>query len=157
MRVLIVCQPTEGGVAHFVETLCAAGTQAGHSVVVASPFAPEFVMKITKANGTHFRLELRRQPSPRDLLAVMKIARLAKDFDIVALQSSKAGILGRLAMRKSSTVIYSPHGWSYLMHSKLRSFYYLAEFSLFRRAKLHAVSVREAELAPVRKFSIPLP
>jgi glycosyltransferase involved in cell wall biosynthesis len=57
-----------------------------------------------------------RQPSPRDVLSVFRVARLAHRADVIHAHSSKAGLVARLAavlVGRSRRCVFTPHGWSF--------------------------------------------
>ena len=51
----------------------------------------------------------------RDLAAVMRLASMLRDVDLLHTHSSKAGILGRAAARLAGipAVVHTVHGWSF--------------------------------------------
>ena len=51
----------------------------------------------------------------RDILAVMRLAGMLRDVDLIHTHSSKAGILGRAAARLAGVpgVVHTVHGWSF--------------------------------------------
>jgi len=74
---------------------------------------------------THLFKHLKRNINPyHDFLAILEIAKFLKQrqFDIIHLNSSKAGVIGALANKlavllantKHTKVIYTAHGWAYL-------------------------------------------
>ena len=69
--------------------------------------------------------------APRDLLAVLRIRKLARDHALVHLHSSKAGAVGRLALaslgRRRPPSVFTPHGWSWLVGGRLAPVYRLLE------------------------------
>ena len=70
---------------------------------------------------------MRRPPHPSDILAVMRLRRLARTHDLVHLHSSKAGVVGRLAVAslgpRRPPVVFTPHGWSWLVGGWLAPLY----------------------------------
>jgi glycosyltransferase involved in cell wall biosynthesis len=57
-----------------------------------------------------------RGPSPRDVLSVFRVARLARRADVIHAHSSKAGLVARLAavlVGRSRRCVFTPHGWSF--------------------------------------------
>lgn len=147
MRVAIVCQPTEGGVAkHAVETARAL-VAAGHGVTVVTSPRGWLAERLGEAGVPLRPVDLRRSPTWRDLAALWRIRRELRSADVALLESSKAGALGRL-VKGRTPVVYAPHGWSFLMTSRLRLVWLLVERALARRTDaLLAVSAGEAEAA----------
>ena len=67
----------------------------------------------------------------RDLDAVVRLASMMRDVDLVHTHSSKAGILGRVAARLAGVraVVHTVHGWSFndVQAAPVRRFYVEAE------------------------------
>lgn len=112
--VLLLAQPTSGGVARHVRDL-AEGLAARDWVVrVGCPGEGPLAERLTEAGIGVESLPYVRSVSPRDDLAALAatrrlIARLAPA--IVHCHSSKAGFLGRLAVRSlgDRNTVYTPH------------------------------------------------
>jgi glycosyltransferase involved in cell wall biosynthesis len=136
-RVLIVYQPTDGGVGRHVADIAAGLADHGYEAVLCGPGPPE---QLRHRDPPIRRLELQRAVAPRadlaNLRAFMRIAGEVKP-DIVHAHSSKAGAiarLGRLA-RPRTPVLYTPHGYSFAGH-------------FTRRAERAAYRETERALAP---------
>lgn len=89
----------------------------------------------------------------KDMAALKEMKKIVKDVkpDIVHLNSSKAGILGRWLFRNSKTpVFYTPHGYSFLMTniSKKKKLFYksLEKFFAFKNIETIACSKSEYEI-----------
>ncbi len=151
LDVLMVSQPVSYGVAVFVRQLTEAAVAAGHRVTVACP-GPDrgpLAAWVRDAGATHVALGMAREPSPRDLLGLWSIRRLAKGRDVVHLHSSKAAALGRVAVatlgRRRPAVVFTPHYWSWLVGGRMAGLYRWIERRLARRCDaIVAVSEREA-------------
>lgn len=151
LDVLMVSQPVSYGVAVFVRQLTEAAVVAGHRVTVACPGPDRGPLAgwVRDAGATHVTLNMAREPSPRDLLGLWSIRRLAKGRDVVHLHSSKAAALGRVAVatlgRRRPAVVFTPHYWSWLVGGKMAGLYRWIERRLARRCDaIVAVSEREA-------------
>jgi glycosyltransferase involved in cell wall biosynthesis len=72
-----------------------------------------------------------RQPTPGDIPAVLRMRRLFERADVVHLHSSKAGALGRLALRslgrRAPASCFTPHGWSWLVGGRMAPVYRMYE------------------------------
>ena len=117
-RILIVSQATVDGVAVCVRDLVQAAAGAGYRVTVACPAAGNLPAWIRQRGAAWERLEMRRRPHPSDIMAVMRLRRLARTHDLIHLHSSKAGVVGRLAVAslgpQRPPVVFTPHGWVWL-------------------------------------------
>ncbi len=82
----------------------------------------ELITEVRKRNIDLMILpELVREINPtKDFLALVKLAKYIRkeNFDIVHTNSSKAGILGRLAAKLAGTpvILHTVHGWAYHNH-----------------------------------------
>jgi glycosyltransferase involved in cell wall biosynthesis len=126
-RILIVSQVTVDGVAVCVRNLVQAAIGAGYQVTVACPEAGHLSAWVRQRGAAWERLEMRRSPHPSDILAMMRLRRLARTHDLVHLHSSKAGVAGRLAVAslgpRRPPVVFTPHGWSWLVGGRLAPLY----------------------------------
>jgi glycosyltransferase involved in cell wall biosynthesis len=126
-RVLIVSQATVNGVAICVRDLVQAAVSGGYQVTVACPSNGDLPAWVRERGASWEPLEMRRSPHPGDLLAVMRIRRLARTQGLVHAHSSKAGVVGRLAVaslgRRRPPVVFTPHGWSWLVGGRLAPVY----------------------------------
>jgi len=127
LRILHVSQPTDGGCAIAVRFLAEAGTRAGHTVTVACPRQSDLPGWITDVGAHWHPLPMVRQPTPGDISAVLRLRRLFQRADVVHLHSSKAGALGRLALRslgkRAPASCFTPHGWSWLVGGRMAPAY----------------------------------
>ena len=120
MRVLHICQPTDGGAAVVVAQLARAGVAAGDTVTVACPGGAYLAEWVTQAGARWVKLSLQRSPTWRDLHMCARIRPLLVQADVVHLHSSKAGAVGRIAALTTRSarpqIIFTPHGWSWYVH-----------------------------------------
>lgn len=150
-RVLMVSQATVDGVAVCVRDLVAAAVSAGYDVTVACPSAGPLAAWAGDRGADWVRLEMRRPPHPTDVLALLQIRRLARSHGLVHLHSSKAGAVGRIASaslgRQRPPVIFTPHGWSWLVGGPLAPLYRQLERTMFGLAtEVVAVSGEERDV-----------
>ncbi|MEU1725843.1 glycosyltransferase [Nonomuraea sp. NPDC005692] len=115
-RVLHVTQPTEGGVAAYVESACADQRRRGWTVAVAAPPRGPLGERLAALGLPHLPWPAVRAPHPADLLAAAVLGRIVRRFrpDVVHLHSSKAGLVGRAVLRGRVPTLFQPHGWSWL-------------------------------------------
>ena len=117
MRILHVSQPTEAGVALVVRQLAADQVRRGYEVVVACPAEGPLAGEVREVGARHEEWGAGRAPG---IAVVRETARLnrivqAVEPDLVHLQSSKAGLAGRLALRGRLPTLFEPHAWSFFV------------------------------------------
>lgn len=117
-KVLQVCQPADGGVAHQVSVLAQAMRDRGLPVGVAC--SPGALSERLRGSGIEvYELPLVRQVSPRkDLSATRALRRIIREdgYSLVHAHSAKAGVVGRVASRLAGIPsVYTPHAWSFLV------------------------------------------
>jgi glycosyltransferase involved in cell wall biosynthesis len=113
-RILMVTQPSDGGVFEHLSRLCRGLTGLGHEIVVAGPVAE-------RARQLEARVEpmrLVRSVTPRaDAAALTALGRLVRRVrpDLIHAHSSKAGAVARLARvwNPRTPVVYTPHGYAF--------------------------------------------
>jgi glycosyltransferase involved in cell wall biosynthesis len=118
--ILHVSQPVEGGVCRAVRELVADQVERGWDVAVASPDG-ELAAEVAELGATHLPWDAGRAPGPATALETLRLRRLlaAQRPSLVHLHSSKAGLAGRLALRRRVPTIFQPHGWSFYALSGL--------------------------------------
>ena len=130
-RILIVSQATVDGVAVCVRDLVQAAITGGYKLTVACPSAGDLAAWVQERQAAWERLEMRRSPHPADIVALLRVRRLARGHALVHLHSSKAGAVGRLALatlgRQRPLSVFTPHGWSWLVGGWLAPVYRLLE------------------------------
>ncbi len=109
-RVLHVAQPVDGGVHRYVGAVAQAQRARGWDVHVAQPAVP------ADRPPTHHLWPSRRSPvrGVRSEQAALAAIVDRVDPEVVVLHSSKAGLVGRLAVRGRRPTVFMPHAWSYL-------------------------------------------
>jgi glycosyltransferase involved in cell wall biosynthesis len=116
-RVMLVHQPTDGGVGRHVKDIAEGLAERGHEVVLCGPALPAGIAT-TLPRVRHVRLDIGRSVAPcTDLSALRSLTRIIREVkpDIVHAHSSKAGALSRLArfFQPRIPVIYTPHGYAF--------------------------------------------
>ncbi|MDX6225033.1 MAG: hypothetical protein QOE64_1409 [Frankiales bacterium] len=116
LRVLHVAQPTTEGVAVLTAAMAADQVTRGWDVAVACPGTGDLPVWTSAGGAQHLPWAAARNPGasvPREVAALRGlIGRFGPD--VVHLQSSKAGLAGRLAIRGRIATVFSPHAWSFL-------------------------------------------
>jgi glycosyltransferase involved in cell wall biosynthesis len=113
--VLHVAQPPDSGVTTVASSLAADQAARGWSVALASPPETDLRMHADTLGVPHFEWRASRSPGPsvgREVAALRGIAERF-DADLVHLHSSKAGLAGRLAIRRRRATVFQPHAWSF--------------------------------------------
>lgn len=113
-RILMVSQPTTGGVFQHISDLVEGMVHRGHEVVLAAPEMrepPQLAAELAP-------LEMVRGVAPgTDLRGAAELARLIRRWApaVVHAHSSKAGAVARAARisRPSVPVVYTPHGYAF--------------------------------------------
>lgn len=116
-RILYVSQATQTGLARYVVSVAAAVQAAGCDVLVVSPPANDLRRWCVDLGIPWKEWAAERQPGPSMVGEIRRLRRIVRDFrpDAVHLASSKAGLVGRLAIRRSVPTIFSPEAWSFLV------------------------------------------
>jgi glycosyltransferase involved in cell wall biosynthesis len=133
-RILILTQPTDGGVFQHIQQLCEGLSAHGHEPLVAGPFAgrpPALAAELLP-------LPMVRSIAPvADARAMAAVGRLVRRVRpaLVHAHSSKAGAAARLARvaYPRTPLVYTPHGYSfagYFESEGERARYRLAERAL---------------------------
>ena len=149
---LLVTLAEQGGAQTYVATL-APGLVGRYDVIVAAHGAGPLPEKVRAAGASYVPLRHVRRPiSPwRDVLGLLELVRLIRRLrpHIVHANSSKAGILGRLAawIARVPIRIYTVHGWAFSASSGPRAIVYHRSERLVRRLTTSTVCVSEGERA----------
>jgi len=115
VAVLHVSQPVTGGVARVVRGLAAAQAAEGLDVTVACPAGP-LADQVTAAGVRWCRWESAREPAQGVGAEIRALGQIVGSVrpDLVHLHSSKAAMIGRLALRGRVPTVVQPHAWSFL-------------------------------------------
>lgn len=113
-RVALVCEPPDGGVAEHVVQLALGLEAHGHEAVVFGPPAFSPRDRLAAAGRAFHELDLRRDYAHphRDFAVVAPLARAlrAGGFALVHAHAAKAGVVARLAARRTGhPAVYTPH------------------------------------------------
>jgi glycosyltransferase involved in cell wall biosynthesis len=157
-RVLLVYQPTDGGVARHVADLFAGLRSQGHETVLCGPQPPSS-LRDQMESGDFERLTMQRAIAPKpDAQAMRDLANIVHRVrpDVVHAHSSKAGAIvraGRLAWARTP-VLYTPHGYA------MSGFFHCLERAIYREAERglglltsRVLAVCEAEARLARKVT----
>lgn len=118
-RCLLVYEPPDGGVAQNVLQLARGLREQGWEPYVAGPEMTAIDGPLEEAGVPQVRLPLHSGFSTpaSDALALRRLTGLLRHrrFDVVHLHSAKAGVLGRIAAKTTSTpAVYSPHSFAFV-------------------------------------------
>jgi glycosyltransferase involved in cell wall biosynthesis len=121
--ILHVTSPFDGGVAQCVVDLVTDQIGRDWDVVVACPPNATFVSLLEAKGARHVPWPARRSPGPSVIPETVRLHRIVKDVrpDVVHLHSSKAGLCGRLAVRRARPTVFQPHNWSFVAYDDARS------------------------------------
>jgi glycosyltransferase involved in cell wall biosynthesis len=121
MKIVHITEAFEGGVIEFLRCLTNSTPDIQHTIVYGRH---HFFDKAHKSFPKDVKFiawpEVDTKISPaKDIKALrhlIKILKSEKDVDVIHLHSAKAGILGRIAARRTGNkhVIYAPHGATFL-------------------------------------------
>lgn len=113
--VLHVAQPPDSGVTNVAATLLADQVARGWRVSVASPQASELTQHACRLGANYRSWEATRAPGPTAPAEIHRLTRVVEDVspDLVHLHSAKAGLVGRLAIRRGRATVFQPHAWSF--------------------------------------------
>jgi glycosyltransferase involved in cell wall biosynthesis len=116
IAVLHVAQPREGGVAGYVVGACLDQLARGWNVSVACPDGGRLADDLARAGVPRLRWPAVRSPGPESGAEALRLRALIERSrpDVVHLHASKAGLVGRLGLRRRLPVLFQPHGWSWL-------------------------------------------
>jgi glycosyltransferase involved in cell wall biosynthesis len=152
-RLLIVITLAEtGGAQAYVARLLPALTREFDVTVAAG--GRGFLSRATEAAGGRYvaLAHMRRRLDPReDLLGLLELVRLMRRLgpDIVHVNSSKAGVLGRLAaaLARVPVRVFTVHGWAFKAHDGIAAAAYLWADRLMRPLTTRTICVAESERA----------
>ncbi|MEA3020052.1 MAG: hypothetical protein QOI47_1576 [Actinomycetota bacterium] len=146
---LHVTQIGDYGVGRYLRNLVEVEVEAGWEVSVAGNPEGWLRDRAIDAGARWHDWTATRQPGPSTVREIWRlrslIARVAPD--VVHLHSSKAGLAGRLAVRRRTPTIFQPHGWSFFAAEGTRSRAALAWEQFATRWSDAVVCVSDAERA----------
>jgi glycosyltransferase involved in cell wall biosynthesis len=116
LSVLHVSQPTDGGVGVVAGRLVRDQVGRGWSVTVACPLDANLAAGARRDGADVMEWAAVREPGVRLGDEMRSLTRVIREVhpDVVHLHSSKAGLAGRLALRRRLPTVFQPHGWSFL-------------------------------------------
>jgi glycosyltransferase involved in cell wall biosynthesis len=122
-RVLHVVEAFGGGVFEVVRLLAEYLAADGHPVAIAygrRSETPEDVRAKISPEVELFPLPWDRRAPREQIAAGRALRRLASSWehDVVHLHSSFAGVIGSLALPRSTPKVYTPHGYSFTMQNR---------------------------------------
>ncbi len=158
MRILQVVEATTAGVKTHVLSLVRHLDRSRFDLVVACPPVRipaygdvSFVSEVQRAGVPVIPVPMRRALHPlRDLAAAWQLAKVLRHetFDVVHLHSSKAGLIGRLAIalsRRRVPVVYTPNAFAFQGRRGLSRYLYVAAERLLGRWTSALVCVSPGE------------
>lgn len=164
IKVLLVLEASEGGACrHVVDLVCGLDPDRYAFHVLISTLRSNAVfpaIEKMRAHGARIEiLQMRRGiPGLRDIRAYFRLRKLIRkgEYQVLHLHSSKAGLLGRLAVRRGNgpEVLYTPHCFAFqpFMGWKRRFFQWI-ELRLGKRTD-GIICVSEGELELAREIGL---
>lgn len=115
LKVLHVAQSSEYGLGRYLADLLADQAAAGWQVALAGDPASTLRPHLDGLGIEWVDWTASRDPGPSVAREARALARLVRGVDpaLVHLHSSKAGLAGRLALRRRRPTIFQPHAWSF--------------------------------------------
>jgi glycosyltransferase involved in cell wall biosynthesis len=115
LSVLHVAQPLASGVTNVVANLAEDQKRRGWAVAVACPVDSDTRGYVEALHLPHIEWRAGRSPGPSIARETAALARIVAQVgpDLVHLHSTKAGLAGRLAIRRRLATVFQPHAWSF--------------------------------------------
>ena len=157
-HVLLVFQPTIGGVPNYVAALAEGLVEQGKRVSVAAPSTTTVYDRLASIAENMIPFDVPRVPCPGDYEAGARLLKLCRSesVDLIHGHSSKAGAMAAFLSRKTRLPsVYTPHSWSFEreLSPLVKSIYVRLERRLARRhARLILVS--RAERASAERYCV---
>jgi glycosyltransferase involved in cell wall biosynthesis len=148
-RLVVVTQPTTGGVGVCVRDQVIHALESGFETTLVAP--DNDGGPLADLSVERIPLPMKRRPGIADIRLAFEVRQIMVKADIVHLHSSKAGALGRLAAKtilpsRRPRVIFTPHAWSWSVGGRMQRIYQLLEKGLAGATDtIVAVSKSEAE------------
>jgi glycosyltransferase involved in cell wall biosynthesis len=122
-RVLHVSMPTAAGVPAVLVSYIQKQVAAGWVVYVACPATGRLPGAAADLGARVLRWQAVREPGPTVAAETLQVQRIvaATRPDVVHLHSAKAGLAGRLAIRRRYPTVFQPHAWSFQAASGVTS------------------------------------
>lgn len=116
LHVMHVSASGEGGVASVALGYVRDQVERGWNVSVACSSRGFLGYDAREAGAQTYWWQAEREPGRRVVGEGLRLNRIIReaDPDVVHLHSSKAGLVGRLAIRNRVPTVFQPHAWSYL-------------------------------------------
>jgi glycosyltransferase involved in cell wall biosynthesis len=115
LTVLHASHTGEGGVGACVGGLVDDQVGRGWRVVVATEPGSELARRAAVSGAEHVPWVATRNPTLRLVGEIRRLRQIVDSTrpDVVHLHSSKAGLCGRLSIRRRLPTLFQPHGWSF--------------------------------------------
>lgn len=116
LRVMHVTQPTDAGVPAVLLRYLASQRAVGDlNLAVACPAGNHLSEQVQAMGAEFLPWQATRDPGMSVLAEVRELRRLVRSWrpDLIHLHSSKAGLVGRLAVRGRIPTVFQPHAWSF--------------------------------------------
>lgn len=166
IRVLQIIEALGGGVySYFTDLSHVMGKDDRVEIFIAysnkrKEINPEDVAKDFHPNCTLILLDLEKEINPiKDYNGYLEIKKTIQEVKpaVVHLHSSKAGILGRLALKSFKNIksFYTPHGYAFLredISTSKKTFYRLLEHKFAQYSSTTTIACGDTELNFAQKF-----
>lgn len=149
-KIMYITQ-SNGGVTKYLEMLFKYMDRSKYEQILIYP--TEYIDEKYKFDNLVDSIEfinMSREINPiKDFKAIININKLIKKYnpDLIYVQSSKAGALGRIAnlvIRKP--IIYNPHGWAFNMEvSKIKKYIYILIEKILANITNYIIAISEQE------------